>query len=114
MQPTDLESDAPQNASRKEALFCKRLTEHPADAHHRLEDGAGEARLESQGDPVRETQVQGLVLRQEEQLGISVDAVFLQSPGRTQQPPLLLVPPQCMVRPVAFDLCRHKTHTHTC
>lgn len=69
------------------------LTDHPTDAHHSLKDGVGEARFEPQGDAARETQIQGLVLRHEEQLGIGMDAIFLQSPGCAQQPLLLLFPP---------------------
>lgn len=76
---------------------CKRLTEHSADAHHSLKDRGGEARSESQGDAVWEIQIQGFVLRHEKQLGVGVDAIFLQSPGCPQQPELLLLPPQGMV-----------------
>lgn len=89
--------------------ISKRLTEHSADTHHTLKDGAGEACSESQGDAARETQIQGFVLRHEKQLGVSVDFIFLQSPGCPEQPALLLLPPQCVVRPIALDLCRHKT-----
>lgn len=86
-----------------------RLTEHSADAHHSLKDGVGEAGSEPQGDAVGETQLQGLVLGNEEQPGVGMDAIFLQSPGRPQQPLLLLLPPQCMVRPITLDLCRGQT-----
>lgn len=73
------------------------LTKHSADAHHCLEDGVGEAGPEPQGNAVGQTQFQGLVLVHEDDPGVSVDAVFLQSPGSAQQPPLLLLPPQSMV-----------------
>ena len=86
-----------------------RLTEHSADAHDGLEDGVGEAGSEPQGNAVGQTQPQGLVLGHEEKLGVGVDAVFLQSPGRPQQPALLLLPPQRVVGPITLDLCRGKT-----
>lgn len=75
----------------------ERLTEHSADAHHGLEDRAGEAGWEPQGNAIGQAQLQGLVLGHVEKPGVGVDAIFLQCPGCPQQPPLLLVPPQCMV-----------------
>lgn len=86
-----------------------RLTEHAADSHHRLQNGVGEASSQSQGDATGEVNSQGLVLGHEEQLGVSMDAVLLQSPGCPQQPHLLLLPPQCMVWPITLDLCRGQT-----
>lgn len=86
--------------------IAKRLTEHSADTHHSLKDGAGEARSESQGDAARETHIQGFVLLHEKQLGVSMDFIFLQSPGCPEQPALLLLPPKCVVRPIALDLCK--------
>ena len=83
-----------------------KLTEHSADAHDGLEDGVGEAGSEPQGNAVGQTQPQGLVLGHEEKLGVGVDAIFLQGPGRPQQPALLLLPPQRVVRPIALDFCR--------
>lgn len=81
------------------------LTEHSADAHHSLKDGVGEAGSEPQGDAVGKTQLQRLVLGHEVQSGVGVDAIFLESPGCSQQPLLLLLPPQHMVRPITLDLC---------
>lgn len=74
-----------------------RLTEHLADSHHCLQNGVGEASSQPHGDATGEAESQGLVLRHEEQLGISVDTVLLQGPGCPQQPHLLLLPPQRMV-----------------
>lgn len=71
-----------------------------------MKDGAGEGGAEPQGHAVGQAQPQGLVLGHEEQPGVGVDAALLQSPCCPQQPLLLLLPPQCMVRPVPLDLCR--------
>lgn len=86
-----------------------RLTEHSTDPHHGLEDRAGEAGSEPQASAVRQTYLQGLVLGNKHQPGICVDAIFLQSPGCSQQPLLLLLPPQRMVRPITFYLYRGRT-----
>lgn len=80
-------------------------TEHPADSHHGLEDGVGEAGPQHHSFTVGQTQFKWLMLRHEQQTGISVNPVFLQSPGCPQEPLMLLLPPQRMIRPVTLHLC---------
>lgn len=81
------------------------LTEQLADTHDAAERGAGEAGKEPERESIGQNQFQGFVLGCEAETSISVYPVLIQSPCRSQQPLLLLLPPKRMVRPVLLNLC---------
>lgn len=81
------------------------LTEGFADVGNSLEDPVREVDLHLHVLHVGQLQAEQLVLRRELQLGVSLDPVLVQRPVSFQEPRLLLLPPQRVVRPVLLDIC---------
>ena len=73
------------------------LTEEPADGHHGLEEGLGEAGAEAQGTAVGQPQDDGPVLGPKVEAGVSQDPIFVQRPVGLQQPLSFLFPPNGVV-----------------
>lgn len=84
------------------------LTEGFADVGYSLEDAVWKIDLDLHVLHVRELQAQQLVLRREKEPGVSLDAIFVQCPVGFEQPCLLLLPPQSMVRPVLLHICKQE------
>lgn len=84
------------------------LTEGFADVGHSLEDAVWKIDLDLHVLHVGQLQAQQLVLRREQEPGVSLDAVFVQCPVGFEQPGLLLLPPQSMVRPVLLHICKQE------
>lgn len=84
------------------------LTEGFADVRHSLEDAIRKIDLDLHVLHVGQLKAQQLVLRREKEPGVSLDAVFVQCPVGFEQPCLLLLPPQSMVRPVLLYICKQE------
>lgn len=81
-----------------------RLTECFADIGHSLENAVREVDLDPHVLHVGQLEAQQLVLWREEEPGVRLDAVLVQRPVGLQQPRLLLLPPQSVVRPVLLHV----------
>lgn len=73
------------------------LTQDSADAYDGVKEGPREAGPEPHHRPVGQAYPQGLVLGNEGQPCVGVDATLIQGPGRPQEPLLFLLPPEGVV-----------------
>lgn len=80
------------------------LTERFADIGHGLENPVREVDLNLHVLHVGQLEAQQLVLWCEEEPSVCLDAVLVQRPVGFQQPCLLLLPPQGVVRPVLLHV----------